>query len=167
MAMEMTYYDQAARTLDRAKKVHAMVESPVAKAAEQASIVMTLAADGYISGRWDNPAPLGAPLELWGAGAAYSLALANMFLGGEPVADRMLMNAGASLLGAKAFKYFAALGLSHRPSAAAPSPAMKGSVTGLATPRRDIIGGAVPRQTITGHGGALSAQEAARLNHRY
>ncbi len=166
MAMEMTYYDQAARTLDRAKKVHAMVESPVVKAAEQASIVMTLAADGYISGRWDNPAPLGAPFELWAAGTAYLLALGNMYLGGEPVADRVLMNTGASLLGAKAFKYFAALGLSHRP-AAAPAASSKGSVTGLATPRRDIIDGAVPRHTITGDTGALSAQEAARLAHRH
>jgi len=166
MAESVTAMNQAARhALARANAVLGYVENPLNVAAEEGATVLVLAGQGYMSGRLNNPKFLGAPLELYGVLALYVGALANMVLEGPPVADRCMVNGGTALLGGMAFKYFAGLGLSHRPATAAPASvpaASKGYGVGLATPRHDVIGGAVPRHNITG-GGALSATEAARL----
>lgn len=167
MAESVDAMNQAARhALKRANAVLQSVESPLNVAAEEMTTVLTLAGQGYMSGRFDNPkVPLiGVPVELLAVLGLYAGALANMVLEGPPVADRCMVNSGTALLGGMAFKFFAGLGLSHRPStaAAAPSASSKGYGVGLATPRHDVIGGAVPRHNITG-GGALSATEAARL----
>lgn len=168
MAESVDAMNQAARhALKRANAVLQSVESPLNVAAEEMATVLTLAGQGYMSGRLNNPKVpfIGAPVELVAVLGLYAGALANMVLEGPPVADRCMVNSGTALLGGMAFKYFAGLGLSHRPAtaqAASVPAASKGYGVGLATPRHDVIGGAVPRHNITG-GGALSATEAARL----
>ena len=153
---------------DRARAVLSTVESPLERTVEQASFLVTLAGCGYVSGRYNNPKVpvIDAPFELVGALFAFGGALAGMHFGAPPVVDRAALNMGTAFLASPLFKWAAGMGVKARPATAPAPAAAKGANTGLATPRREIVGAAVPRHTITGSTGALSAAEAARLAAR-